>query len=344
MRLNFTLYGSQFTYGWLPDGATLIDGPSLVREAIRRGFSGVEIPARVLETATTEHLTEMRALIDANGLEAVISAFGTDVDYLRRSVDQGEILGAQTVRTVVGGADYGGDRRKFAGGGWRPFMAGVRERLAVVLRHASVKGISLAVENHQDVASEDLLWLCESFDSPYFGVVLDTANPLSTAEHPIQFALDVMPWIKYVHLKDYRIYWSREGYRLVRCPVGSGVIPFAELIPLLRKHGRAASASLEIAALEQRHVRLFEPDFWPEYEPRPATQLAEVLRFVRQHALPEDVDYRTPFEKGAPAAEVAEFEEEELRASIPLVAALTGDQRPVEALGRSGREPVAGRV
>jgi sugar phosphate isomerase/epimerase len=340
MRLNFTVYGSQFTYGWLPEGARLIGARDFVAEAVRRGFSGAEVPARTLEGLTRDELAAVRSLADAHGLELVVSAFGTDVDYLTGMVRAAEALGAGVLRTVVGGADYGGDRRAFAGGGWARFMDGVAERLGEVLRASARARVAVAVENHQDVASEDLLALCRGFDSEWFGVVLDAANPLATAEHPIEFARLLMPWIKYVHLKDYQIHWSDEGYRLARCPVGSGVVPFDELLPLLRAHGRAGSASLELAALEARHVRVFADDWWPEYPARDARALAHTLAFVHQRARPRGEDWRTPFERGAAPAAVAAYEERELRESIPLCAALTGDEGPLRALGEVSAEGV----
>ncbi len=332
MHLNFTLYGSQVTYGWLPEGATLISGLGFVQEAVRRGFRGAEIPTRCLESASAEDLLAIRALADTHNLEIVLSAFGTDVDYLTTMTRHATVLGASVVRTVVGGADYGGDRRAYAGGLWRPFMHGVRERLAKVLRTSEKLGVSIAVENHQDVSSEDILWLCEGFDSPWFGMVLDAANPLATGEHPITYAKKMLPWIKYLHMKDYTIHWTDEGYILARCPVGAGVIPFAELLPLLHAAGRANSASLELAALYGRHVRIFAADWWPEYPARPAHELAETLDFVRRHARPASEQWRTPYELAAPMTEVAAYEERELTESLALCAALTGDDSPLKAL------------
>ena len=336
MRLNFTVYGSQFTYGWLPEGAALISAADFLVEAVRRGFRGAELSARMLQELSDKGVQGLRATAERHGLELVVSTFGIDVEHLREQVRKASLLGAGTVRTVVGGAGYGGDRRAFLGR-WQAFMEDVRGRFARVMPDAERLGVALAVENHQDVNSEDLLALCHHFESRHFGVVLDTANPLSVAEHPVDFALAVMPYIKYVHLKDYVIYWSDEGYRLVRCPVGSGALPLAEIIAVLDQHGRGASASLEVAALEARHVRLFEEDFWPEYPPRSAAQLARVLGFVRQHARPKDEDYRTPFEKGAGRDTIVAYEEAELRESIRLAGALTGDRKPLEALAARSR-------
>ena len=118
------------------------------------------------------------------------------------------------MRTVVGGAKIGGDRRPLAGS-WQLFLEEALAALREATKVAEHYGISLAVENHQDLASEELLWLCESIGSPHFGITLDTGNPLATAEHPLDFFRSVAPHVKNVHLKDYWIYLSEEGYRLV---------------------------------------------------------------------------------------------------------------------------------
>jgi len=333
VRLNFTLYGSEFTYGWSPEGAKLISAMDLVREAVRRGFHGVEVPTRTLEPLQQADVRAVRAEIERAGLEVIVSAFGTDTAYLQQQLSNAEMLGARTLRTVIGGAAYGGDRRAFIGK-WKEFMNGVRARLAPVVKQAAANGQVVAIENHQDAASEDLLWLCEVFGGEAFGIVLDAANPLATAEHPLTFARQVAPFVKYVHLKDYEIYWSNEGYRLVRCPVGTGVVPFREVLGILAQHGYTHSGSLERAAHEARHVRCFESDFWPEYERRSAAQLAETLAFVRNHARPRDADYRTPFEKNESVDAIKQFEERQLRDSIRAMATITGDDAPLRALER----------
>ena len=56
---------------------------------------------------------------------------------------------------------------------------------------------------------------------------------------------------------------------------------------------------LEPGALEARHVRLFTPDWWRGYPPRDAEALAACLLAARRNRLPDDADYRTPWERQA---------------------------------------------
>jgi sugar phosphate isomerase/epimerase len=53
---------------------------------------------------------------------------------------------------------------------------------------ASKHGIRLAVENHIDYNSDEILWLIEQVGSEYFGINLDTANFLRVLDDPVEAA------------------------------------------------------------------------------------------------------------------------------------------------------------
>lgn len=340
MKLCLNVFGSPYSYGCLPAGATKRSAADLLREAAARGLPGVELPDDFVDVLDAPQIARIGQLRSDLGLYMVFSTFGTEPAQLMRAVEAGAAMGASIVRTVAGGADYGGDRRAFAGGRWKQFLETTRDRLAQALTVAERHQVSLAVEDHQDLNSEDLLWLCDALDSSRFGIVLDTANPLSVAEHPVDFARATAPHIKHVHLKDYRIYLSPSGYLLVRCASGEGVIPFAEILQMLREHGSDEWASVEVGAIEARHVRAFEDDFWPEYPPRSAAQFARVAGFVLRHAEPIDAEYRTPHELGRPAAEIVEYERAQAEASLRNMKNLV-NARPAVAFSAVDGEQVS---
>jgi sugar phosphate isomerase/epimerase len=184
----------------------------------------------------------------------------------------------------------------------------------------------LAVENHQDLASEELLWICETIGSPYVGITLDTGNPLATAEEPLDFTKGVSPYVKNVHLKDYRIFPFDEGYRLARCSLGAGAIDFAGLFQILAAHCPDATMSIELGALEARQVRALADDYWPEYPARTAAQLARTMRFVQNHAQTSG-DWQTPFERGESVNSIIAYEERELAESLAYIVPLFQQKR-----------------
>jgi hypothetical protein len=113
--------------------------------------------------------------------------------------------------------------------------------------------------------------------------------------------------VRHVHLKDYRVQFTDEGYRLVRCAIGDGAVPFVPMLDILAGQGRKLNAVLEPGALEARHVRLLRPEWWNFYAPKTAPALAACLAAARVNRLPDEADYRTPWERGEDAA-IADYE------------------------------------
>jgi hypothetical protein len=68
-------------------------------------------------------------------------------------------------------------------------------------------------------------------------------------------------------------------------------------------------------------VRLLTPEWWQGYPPLPAAGLAACLLAARRNALPQDADYRTPWERGEDAALVS-YELDMIRRSAANMRAL----------------------
>ena len=318
MRIGLAVYGTTFSMGLHPaSGRPTISARQLMDQALAAHLQGVEIPVSLLEG---EDISAVARSARERGLFITLATGGYTAEPLSESISLAAQLGAETVRTVVGGAKIGGDRRPLAGR-WQPFLQEVLTQLQEATATAEKAGVNLAVENHQDLASEELLWLCESIGSRRFGINLDAGNPLATAEEPLDYFRRVAPYLKNVHLKDYAIYLSEEGYRLVRCPLGQGVIDFPALFKILASSCPDITMSVELGALEARHIRVLADDYWPDYPPRSAAQLAGVLRFVQAHARPIG-DWRTPFEREEPAEAIIAYEQHQFAASLAYLAAL----------------------
>src|SRR5258708_7206345 len=315
MRIGLSVYGTTFGMGIdLHSGRPTFTPSQLMDKAIVVGLEGVELPASLMQG---EDATAVAHYAHERGLFITLETEGYDPGKLTSAIDLGVRLGAGTVRTMVGGARLGGDRRPLAGR-WQSFLQEILAGLRQATLNAGRAGVNLTGENHQDLTSGELLWLWESIGAERFGVTLDTGNPLATAEEPVNFARRVAPYVKNVHLKDYQVYMSTEGYRLVRCPLGQGVVDFPALFGILSATCPSIAMSIELGALEARHVRLLADDYWPDYPPRSAAQLAHVLRFVLDNARPAG-DWRTPFERNEPVEAVIAYEDQQLAASLAYI-------------------------
>lgn len=206
-----------------------------------------------------------------------------------------------------------GDRAA-AGARWHEMVADVRSKLGAAAPKAEAAGITLLIENHQDFTSRELVGFCDEFGPPV-RIVYDTANSFPVAEAPLDFTRVVAPYVRYVHMKDYNVQFTTEGYRLIRCPSGDGAVPFKELFAILAEHHETMLGAIEIGALEARHVRLFTPDWWRGYAPKPAEELAACLLAAQRNRLPESAEWRTPWERNADH-ELVDYELGQMRRSI----------------------------
>src|SRR5690606_9037157 len=122
----------------------------------------------------------------------------------------------------------------------------------------------------------------------------------------------------HVHLKDYRAQFADSGFRLVRCAIGDGCVPFDQIAAVVTASSgsRPVTASLEPAALEARHIRLFTPEWWKGYPPREAGELAMALGRLRHRRLPDDDDVRTPWERRDTPAAIEAYERDHLDRSV----------------------------
>jgi 3-oxoisoapionate decarboxylase len=269
---------------------------------------GADLGARVLEifdpwlSASSDD--ELRALKDrlaGLAIEPVVSGglVTADADSTFRSA---RLLGAGTIRFALTNV-LCGDRA--AREDWAVLRAAAARAVTTLGRRAADQGIMIAIENHQDFTSAELVEFCGL--SPGVGLTYDTGNSFPVAEAPLDFTRTVAPHVRHLHLKDYRVQLTREGIRLVRCAIGDGAVPFAEIFSILGEHHDSITAVLEPGALEARHVRLFTPGWWRGYPSRRAPDLAACLLAAQRNRLGEDDDFRTPWEREADL-EVADYE------------------------------------
>ena len=295
-----------------------------------RGLEGFieiaqEVGARTIELhngwlvpMSDTELAALRARLATLDLQPIVS-HGLPWEPPEGAVRSAVALGAKIIRTPLTPVLCGDRAAK--GAEWPVLVDTVRAKLKVLARQAAEASVTVAIENHQDFGSRELLAFCDEA-GPNVGLCFDTGNTFPVAESPIDFARRVAPRVRHVHFKDYRAHWSDEGYRLVRCAIGDGAVPFQEVAAILAAHHTSLTASLEPGALEARHVRLFTEAWWAGYPPRPATELANCLQAARRNRLPDDADWRTPWERQAGGEELIRFELEMIRRSASNMKAL----------------------
>ena len=323
-RVGLNPYGLAYTVGLQGLGTSRrndrpIGMSGFVAAARELGARCIELDGRWLAGTTDDALARWR---DDLAGETVICSYWlsqTPGETLADAVRHTAAVGGGMIRLhltpVLEGA------RASWGARWGEMVAHGRATLIREARRAADAGLVIAVEDHQDFGSEELVEMSEEAGANV-GVVFDTGNAFSVGEDPVAFAHRAAHRIRHVHLKDYVAQPTDEGYSLVRCAIGDGCVPFEEIAAVLAAHAPSLTASIEPGALESRHIRLFTAEWWTGYPPRSASELGVALRRLRRNRLSEDADSRTPWERGAPGDEIVAYEMAQIRRSVDNLRAM----------------------
>jgi sugar phosphate isomerase/epimerase len=117
-------------------------------------------------------------------------------------------------------------------------------RLAPIARDL---GIHLNLETHEEITSFELLWLIEQVGDDVVGIVYDTGNPLQRLENPARTVRRIAPYIRQSHIKDAVLQPvpGSDDIRYQMRPCGSGVVDFAEILPVIAAANPEMHLSLE---------------------------------------------------------------------------------------------------
>lgn len=323
------MYGIQYLVGAAGRGTpnenpNALTADEFLRLAVDRGLSSIEVSLPFVSAALDPgQLREYAEQARGAGLDVVIAGPNiTATPDLAALIALASGMGAKRFR-CTGSAVLCGDRSPVGGfPGWQRHVdneISILRDLAPVAEHNDVR---VGLENHQDHDSADLLRICETVGSEYIGVTLDTGNPIAVGEDPVAFAEKILPFLVDVHLKDYRMINTPHGFRLVHCAIGSGVVEFRSLWPVLERRPEIPRG-IEMAALSERYIRIFDDAFWDGFGSREARTLAPVMRIARERGenVDDPAEWQTPLERGA-GESAAKWESKRLEDSIRNLAAI----------------------
>ncbi|MBM6969159.1 sugar phosphate isomerase/epimerase family protein [Pseudoramibacter alactolyticus] len=96
-------------------------------------------------------------------------------------------------------------------------------------------GMKIAIENHCDLFSDEVIYMVEQLHHPLIGACCDTINSLVMAEGIEACVRKMAPYSYCVHFCDNRIFADPDGTHSLGCAIGDGDVDVAEIMKILRE-------------------------------------------------------------------------------------------------------------
>jgi sugar phosphate isomerase/epimerase len=251
-----------------------------------RGAAGIQI---VLGSLSNDRARELRSTAEKHGMYVEGSIRPpkdkADVERFEKEIVTAKECGATVVRTVMLGT-----RRYETFHAAKEFTAFAEQALTslrlaepVVAKH----NVTLAVENHKDFRTDELIDVMKVISSEHVGVCVDTGNSIALLERPSETTEALAPWVRSCHLKDMGVEESADGFLLAEVPLGDGFLDLKGIVGTLTKAWPKLRLSLEMITRDPLRIPCLTDDYWSTLARVPGRDLARTLAMVRKHAAKE---------------------------------------------------------
>lgn len=240
--------------------------------ATAQGVDEVALETLFFPAFDEGYCRDLKARLDESGLSRVVGwghpdglHGGRDEEALadlKRHIPIAPRLGASIMRIVVSSMLYVDEPKE-------PQIAGSIRMLTEAVEVARDNGVTLALENHIDFTSEELLRIVEGVGSEHLKVNFDTGNALRLFEDPVEAARRLAPYTVATHTKDITVH-GKGGTPMERftwwpsCPVGAGLVDVPALAHVLREAGFQGSLAVELDLLAPPFSQRTEEDLVAE--------------------------------------------------------------------------------
>ncbi len=111
---------------------------------------------------------------------------------------------------------------------------------------AEDSGVRLAIENHTDAFSEEVIWVLDQVDHPFIGACIDTVNGLHVTENPITAVANLAPRAFTNHFRDNKILIKPYGFKLTGAALGEGDLDMQRAYELIKQNPNVNRLNIEL--------------------------------------------------------------------------------------------------
>ena len=226
-----------------------------IDETIRLGAEGISLETCFMPSFDADYLARIKDKLDAADLVRMVAWGHPDgleggakpeaADEIVQHLDTARAVGAEVMRIV-------GSSLMFRDEPHGPQIERISAILKETVKRAEDAGVRLAIENHIDFTSDEILQILAAVDSRYLGVNFDSGNTLRVFEDPVEAARKLAPHTYATHMKDIDpghgspmdwTFWAS-------APAGSGIIDMPGVVKALKDANYDGMLCVEIDFLK----------------------------------------------------------------------------------------------
>ena len=219
---------------------------------IELGLDGFHLDDGVLESLDFVFLKEVGASAKEKNLyleynmSLDLGHFGIGIQHdLKDGLNTAQTIGADVVKVSM---DLPRPRPR-VGSRFHPkvmpYLMETVKRLKKAAPMAEDYGIRLALENHCDSFSEEILWVLKEVNHPFVGACIDTVNAWHVAEDPMNAIKNLAPVAFTNHFRDDRVEFCRDGFKVKGVAVGDGDIDMKKAYELIKSKSPTNRINIE---------------------------------------------------------------------------------------------------
>jgi len=260
-----------------PKRMTLED---FIRRSSELGVDGVSLESCFIDRFDQSYLSEVKGLLDERQLDRVFAWGHPDgleggknekmFDDMMKSIGYAEAIGAKVMRVV-------GSSLMFRFESHEAQIERLSRMFSTAAKEVEKRGIMMAVENHIDFNSDEILQILKNVGSPNIGINFDTGNFVRVLDDPVLAMKKLVKHVFATHIKDLRIQKGvpvNEWYFFSCTPVGDGgIVDNQKIGQLLEDNGFEGFMAVEIDFLH--------PDFKADEDKAVARSIKELKRIAR---------------------------------------------------------------
>lgn len=244
------LFGEVYTGQDAPD--TVLSFEDFLAKVETLNIDGLSLESCFIPKFDHAYLRSIKNRLDSAGLDRVYAWGHPDgleggknkqaFDDMIRHIDYAQQIGAKVMRVV-------GSSLLFR---FEPHEQQIQTLIQMFSAAATIAerhDMRLAVENHIDFNSDEILRIIKGVNRPSMGVNFDSGNFLRVLDDPIQAMEKLAPYVYATHIKDLRPVKGvpvNEWYFFSCVPTGEGLIENEKLALMLKKNNYEGFLAVEI--------------------------------------------------------------------------------------------------